>query len=104
MDAEQLEEKVFGIIAFSGDAKSSYIEAIALAKKGEYDKALEKIENAKESYTLAHKNHLELMQSELQGEKILSMLLVHAEDQMMSCEVFELFSKEFIELYKKINS
>ncbi len=104
MDAEQLEEKVFGIIAFSGDAKSSYIEAIAFAKKGEYDKALEKIESAKESYVLAHKNHLELMQAEMQGEKILSMLLMHAEDQMMSCEVFELLAKEFIELYKKVNA
>lgn len=31
------------------------------------------------------------------------MILMHAEDQLMSAEAFRILADEFIELYKKIN-
>lgn len=33
----------------------------------------------------------------------MSFILAHAEDQMMSTEVFKVFAEEMIELYKKVN-
>lgn len=33
----------------------------------------------------------------------MSLILAHAEDQMMSTEVFKVLAEEMIELYKKVN-
>ncbi len=102
---QSLEEQIFGIIAFSGDAKSSCIESIGLAKQGEFDKALEKLEDANKSLSEAQKNHLALMQKDANGEEgVVSVLTMHAEDQMMSVEVFKVLAQEIIDLYKKLAS
>ncbi|MFV7644829.1 PTS lactose/cellobiose transporter subunit IIA [Streptococcus pneumoniae] len=84
---EEMEYICFQLIANSGAAKSSFIEAIQLAKAG----------NLKE----AHKIHSNLIQKEATGEKIgFSLLFMHAEDQMASTEIIQLLSKEFIDLYQ----
>ena len=48
--------------------------------------------------------HTDLMQKEVVGEDVkMSLILAHAEDQMMSTEVFKVLAEEMIELYKKVN-
>ena len=45
------------------------------------------------------------MQKEAAGEDAkMSLILAHAEDQMMSTEVFKVLAEEMIELYKKVNA
>ena len=44
----------------------------------------------------------DLVQKEAAGEDAkMSLILAHAEDQMMSTEVFKVLAEEMIELYKK---
>ena len=47
---------------------------------------------------------MEMIQKEASGESVETcLLLIHAEDQMMSAETFQVLAGEFIDLCKMIN-
>ena len=99
---EEMELVCFQLIANSGAAKSSFVEAIQLAKKGFFEDANAKLVEAEEAFVEAHKIHAELIQKEAGGEKTESSLLfMHAEDHMASTEIVQLLAQELIELYRE---
>ncbi len=101
---EELEMICFQIISNSGAAKSNYVEAIQKAKEKDYEAAKELIDGAEELFVGAHKVHADLIQKEAQGKNTpFSLLLMHAEDQMASCEMAKLLAEEIIGLYKKLD-
>ena len=68
-------------------ARGSYIEAIDLAEQGKFDEAEAKIKEGDEFFTGGHSAHAQLIQKEANGENTeVVLLLVHAEDQLMSAE------------------
>ena len=94
---EGLELACFEIISNVGTAKSCYINAIHKAKEGDY-------EEGNKMYAEGHKAHVEMIQKEASGESVETcLLLIHAEDQMMSAETFQVLAGEFIDLCKMIN-
>lgn len=100
---EGLELISFQIIAVAGTARSSYIEALQAAKEGRYDKASEIIKEGDEAFVQAHHIHAELIKKFAAGEDPgANILLIHAEDQVMSAEVFKLLAEELIEVYKRL--
>jgi Phosphotransferase system cellobiose-specific component IIA len=100
---EEMELICFQMISTVGTAKSLYIESIGLAKQGKYDDALEKIKEGDEAFIEGHHVHADLIAKEANGEKIeVQLLLMHAEDQLMSAESFKTIAMEFIDVYKKI--
>ena len=100
---EGLELISFQIIAAAGTARSSYIEALQAAKEGRYDEAQEIIKQGDEAFVEAHHIHAELIQKFAAGEDPgANILLIHAEDHVMSAEVFKLLAEELIEVYKKL--
>lgn len=100
-----MEEMLFGIIANVGMARSSYIEAIQAAKQGNYEEAEKLVKEGKAAFVEGHKTHAELITKEAQGDGFqCSLLLIHAEDQLMSAEQFGILSEEFIDLYKRIGN
>lgn len=93
----------FEIISTVGTARSAFIDAIGLAKKGDFKAAKAKINEGNEHFLQGHKSHAKLIQREASDEKLeFSLILVHAEDQMMSAEAFKILSEEFIDVYKRI--
>ena len=99
---EEMELVCFQLIANSGAAKSSFVEAIQAAKKGLFEDAKTKLVEAEEAFVEAHKIHAELIQKEASGEKSeFSLLFMHAEDQMASTELVQLLAQELIELYRE---
>lgn len=99
-----LETMVFTIIANSGDARSSSMEAISHARNGEFDKAKACLDEANSKLKLVHSEQTKLIQEEAQGKETkLSLLLVHAQDHLMSAMTVRDLAYEFIELYKTIN-
>ena len=47
--------------------------------------------------------HGKLIKREASGEKLdFSLILVHAEDQLMSADAFKILAQEFIDVYKRI--
>ena len=94
----------FNIISNVGMARASSIEAIDFALDGDFEKANEKIEEGHQFFLNGHHAHAELIQMEANGDdNILSLLLVHAEDQLMSAENFKILADRFIKLGHKIN-
>ena len=96
---EGLELICFEIISSVGMARSLYIEA----KAGNFEQAQELIKQGDESFTEGHHSHAKLIQQEAGGEATqMTLLLTHAEDQLMSAEAFKILSQEFMDLYKEI--
>ena len=100
---EGLELVSFQIIAAAGSARSSYVEALQAAKNGDFEEAEALIKQGDTDFVEAHHVHAELIQKFAGGEDPgANILLIHAEDQVMSAEVLKLMALEFIELYKKL--
>lgn len=100
---ENLEEVCFQIISNVGGARSSYIEAIQKSKKGEFEEAEQCLKSGQEQFLKGHEAHFKLIEKEAEGElKSTSLLLIHAEDQLMSAEGFRIIAEEMIQSYKRI--
>lgn len=100
---EGLELISFEIISAVGTARSLYIEAIQEAKKEDFAKADELIAQGNEAFTQGHHAHAKLIQEEAGGTPTgMTLLLTHAEDQLMSAEAFKILCNEFIDVYKAI--
>lgn len=101
---EELERICFQIISNVGLARSSYIEAIHKAKAGDYEGAAACMAEGREQYLAGHAAHFELIQKEAKGEQVGgSLILVHAEDQLMSAEGFQIIASELIDTYQRID-
>ena len=93
----------FQIISAVGTARSMYIEAIQLAKEGMIAEAREQIVEGEKVFTEGHHAHAQLVQQEANGEKVeFQLLLMHAEDQLMSAEGFKIIATEFIVVYERM--
>ncbi len=100
-----LETIIFTIIAHSGDARSSSMEAIGHAKNGEFDKAAACLDEANKKLLLVHSEQTKLIQAEAQGQETkLSLLLIHAQDHLMGAMTVRDLAGEFIEMYRLINA
>lgn len=100
----QLEEICFEIITNVGMARSSFLEGIALAREGKWDLAEEKRKEGEEYFIAGHHVHMKLISMEANQElDRVPLLLIHAEDQLMSAEGFKILFYEFLELYKKLD-
>lgn len=98
---EGLELIAFEIISNVGMAKSLAIEALRAVRTGNYAEGNEMLEEASKFLTEGHHAHTSLIQKEAAGEKTeFSLMLMHAEDQMMSAETIKTLVEEMIEMYK----
>jgi len=102
---EGLELTCFEMIAANGSARSYFMEAIYAAKAGEFDESRRLMEEGEKMLEEGHHAHSGLLTQEASGDKVkVDLLLVHAEDQMMSAETFKIMAMEFIEIYSRLNN
>lgn len=98
-----IEEYAFQIIANVGMAKTMYLQALEQAKNKDFDQAQATLEQGKEVFIEGHKAHAEILAKSAGADTIqMSLILAHAEDQLLSTETIEIMVKELIEVYKKI--
>ncbi len=98
-----METMVFSLITHSGDARSSALEAIAEAKKGNFEAAQAKLTQADEAASAAHKSQTELIQAEAGGEGVeISLLLIHAQDHLMNAMTVRQLAEEIIDLHQRL--
>ncbi len=96
--------RLFNIISNVGTARSNYIEAIQAVKSGNMEEAKLLMTEGSEAYSLGHQVHMELIQKEASGDTVVpTLLLIHAEDLMMSAEVFKIMAEEFTDLYGEVS-
>ena len=103
-DNERLEEISMLIIANSGAARGSSFEALAAAKRGEYEKAQELMKTADEQFHAAHEAHRGLLAMDANGEiESLSVLITHAQDHLMTSVLAQEMIREIITLHRKLD-
>jgi len=102
MDSEK-EMLVMNLIVDAGSARSYAMQAIQLAKEGNFDEALEALENADKDMSKAHGMQTDLIQNEAKGNKTeIDLFMVHAQDHIMTAMLARDLAKEIVELYKKL--
>ncbi len=100
---EDMEMISFKIISAVGEAKSDYIMAMEEAENGNFEKADELIKEGEKVFLNGHLAHAQLISKEASGEKVeVSLLLMHAEDQLMSAEITKLMAIKIINLNKQL--
>lgn len=89
------------LIANSGDARSLAFQALEEAKVGNFDEADRLLKESDEKSKIAHHAQTELLCSEANGDHLeLNVLLVHAQDHLMTSMLAVEMIREFITLYK----
>lgn len=101
---ERLSEVSLKIITYAGTAKSNYILALKSIKNGDESDYKAKMDLGDENFRQAHSFHIETLKEEAESlDPQVSMLLMHAEDQLMSAETIKFViteMKEMIDLIK----
>lgn len=104
MNREEITLLGFEIVAFAGDARSKLLEALNLAKAGQFVQAEKMVEAAHECIIEAHKTQTSLLQKEAAGEDLAySLTLMHGQDHLMTTLLLKDVIAHFIELYKRGN-
>lgn len=102
---DRMVEIAFGIIAHAGDGKGLAFEAIRAAKAGNIEEARECLEKSKKEMHKAHGFQTELIHQEASGEKVeMGVLLVHAQDHLMTSMSFQQLAEEFVDLYERLEN
>jgi PTS system cellobiose-specific IIA component len=99
MDIEMI---VMKLVVNGGNARSSAIEALRAAKTGDFKKADELMEEADNTLKEAHEIQTEMIQNELNGNKVnVGLLMVHAQDHLMNAMTVMDLCKEMIDILRK---
>jgi PTS system cellobiose-specific IIA component len=102
---EDIQMLAFQIILHAGNARSSSMEAIALAKNYDFVGAREKIEEAAVEFTEAHHHQTKLLTDEANGEvNTITVILIHAQDHLMTAMTVKELANEMIDMYEKMQS
>ncbi len=99
-----LEEIVIGLIINSGQARSLAYTALKLAKQGDFIAAKNTMEKSREALSHAHHVQTKLIENdEGEGKMKVNLILVHAQDHLMTSMLARELIAELIEIYEKIN-
>ncbi|MCY7030168.1 PTS cellobiose transporter subunit IIA [Streptococcus salivarius] len=104
MNTEELQVAAFEIILHSGTARTEVHEAFALMREGKYAESEEKLEVANTELVEAHHAQTKLLQDYASGVEIkIEIIMVHAQDHLMTTLTLLEVAKEMLELHKKID-
>ncbi|HEL2474361.1 TPA: PTS cellobiose transporter subunit IIA [Streptococcus suis] len=103
MNTEELQMAAFGIILSSGNARSVIHEAFAAMREGDYDKAEELLEAANVDMLEAHHSQTGLLQEYASGTEVkVEIIMVHAQDHLMTTMTLREVALEMLALYRKV--
>lgn len=102
--AMEIEKIAFSVILYAGEAKAEAYKALGEAKLGHYDKVKEYLDNSRKQLNEVHKVQTELLVAEANGDKVdLPIILVHAQDHLMTAMSEINIIEELIDCYKEIH-
>ncbi|WFA76885.1 PTS cellobiose transporter subunit IIA [Streptococcus suis] len=103
MNTEELQMAAFGIILSSGNARSFIHEAFVAMREGDYDKAEELLEAANADMLEAHHSQTGLLQEYASGTEVkVEIIMVHAQDHLMTTMTLREVALEMLALYRKV--
>lgn len=96
---EKISEIALQVITYAGLAKSKYIESLTKYRENDFDGVELLISEGDRNYNVAHRAHLCLLQDEMSlKEPQITMLLAHAEDQLMAADTIKTLIVEIMKL------
>lgn len=99
-----LEEQVMGIIVNSGQARSLCYEALRCAKKGQFAQADALIKESNDYASKAHRVQTQLIEEdEGEGKTNMTLIMVHAQDHLMTSMLAKELVTELIDVHKRIS-
>lgn len=94
----------FMLILHSGNARSKIIQSLRAYREGNVEEADNLLVQAEDDLKVAHEIHFKMIQQEASGDKVeFALLLMHAEDHLMSTLSMKELVKELLELFKQKN-
>ncbi|AEM77862.1 PTS lactose/cellobiose transporter subunit IIA [Thermoanaerobacter wiegelii] len=97
------EEIIFQMILHGGNARTEAYEALKYAKVGDFETAQRHIEAASEELHKAHQVQADIIQKEAAGgESKITLLMVHAQDHVMTAMAEKNLIERMVDLYKLI--
>ena len=97
----ELEEQVMGIIINAGQSRSLCYEALQSAKEGNFADADEKMQQAQHFAREAHLVQTQLIEAdEGEGKPKMTLVMVHAQDHLMTSILAKELVTELIEIYR----
>lgn len=100
-----METVIFEIILHAGNARAEAYEALRAAKTGDFAAAADHLSQADEEIGMAHRVQTDLAQQEARGEKVeLSVLLIHAQDQLMTALTAKELIENMVDMHKTIHA
>ena len=101
--SNDIKEIAFNIIGFAGTAKGLAYEALSKAENGDFQGASKLLNEADENFEKAHKAQNSIIIDEVNGKKIeFSLLLVHAQDHLMTALEARDLIERIITMYKQV--
>lgn len=105
MDSDKIQEIAFMLILNSGDGRTLVHEAFQAMRKGDFEEAEQKLEAANNAIVSAHQTQTSLLQEYASGTKIeMEIIMVHAQDHLMTTMTLREVAIEMLELYKQIKN
>lgn len=103
MEQEQIQSVAFDIILHSGSSRTMIHEAFEMMRNNEFKNAANKLEESNDELLLAHQSQTELIQQYSSGEKVtIEIILVHAQDHLMTTMTLREVALEMLHLYEKL--
>ncbi len=96
------EKKILQLVIQGGDARCAAMEAIEAARAGKFAQAAGFLEQSSRTLALAHSAQTDMLQEELNREQGgVTLLMVHAQDHLMSAITVRDLAREIVELYRR---
>lgn len=103
MNQEELQVAAFEIILHSGTARTEIHEAFADMREGRFEEAESKLEFANNEILEAHHAQTKLLQDYASGVEIkIEIIMVHAQDHLMTTMTLLEVAREMLALHQKI--
>lgn len=92
----------FGLIAAAGQARTLAFEALQAAKRHDFEQADELLEQSRQAAIEAHEQQTKLLVREANGDHVkVDVMLVHAQDHLMTSMLAQELIEEIIYLHKE---
>lgn len=105
MTEEELQLAAFEIILHSGTARTYVHEAFDAMKKSKFEVVEETLATADEELLQAHHAQTDLLQKYARGTEIkIEIIMVHAQDHLMTTMTLKEVAIEMMHMYKRINA
>ncbi|MDR0248390.1 MAG: PTS lactose/cellobiose transporter subunit IIA [Oscillospiraceae bacterium] len=102
MDRADMELLIMEMIVDAGSARSYAMQAIASAKDGSLNEALNYLEEANGELAKAHLTQTDLIHKVAGGETVeVDLFMVHAQNHLMTAMLARDMAYEFVDLYRK---